>query len=231
MVYENAHNLLAASLRIRLFGGFEVHVEGDPLPPLRTRKGQWLLALLVLRADRDVSREWLASALWPDSDESTALANLRRSLNDLRHALGSEARCLLSPTPLALRLDLSDAWCDLLLFDAMLARGDEPSLQEAVALYRGPLLEGCEEEWLLPECRRREESLLQALERLAEAASVAHNYAAAVGYLRRIVTIEPTRESAQRALLQALAASGDQAAVTQTYRRFRLYMHREMHTE
>ena len=44
------------TLDIRLFGSFDVRVEGRPLRPLRTRKGQWLLALLALRHGREVDR-------------------------------------------------------------------------------------------------------------------------------------------------------------------------------
>jgi hypothetical protein len=47
------------SLAIRLFGAMEVHVGGSPIPPLRTRKGEWLLALLALKAGAGVRREWL----------------------------------------------------------------------------------------------------------------------------------------------------------------------------
>lgn len=61
------------------------------MPPLRSRKGYWLLALLALRAGREVERTWLLAALWPDSPESAARTSLRTSLKDLRCALGPEA--------------------------------------------------------------------------------------------------------------------------------------------
>ena len=44
----------ASALGIRLFGPFEAQLAGQPLPPLRSRKGEWLLALLVLRHGRAV---------------------------------------------------------------------------------------------------------------------------------------------------------------------------------
>ena len=44
------------SLEIRLFGPFDVRLKGEPLRPLRSRKGQWILALLALRHDREVAR-------------------------------------------------------------------------------------------------------------------------------------------------------------------------------
>src|SRR5690242_512363 len=58
---------VAASLVLRLFGPLTVWVKGEPLPRLRSRKGKWLLALLALRAGRQVERDWLAALLWPDS--------------------------------------------------------------------------------------------------------------------------------------------------------------------
>src|SRR5205085_8636416 len=82
---------LTAGLEIRLFGPITVRLNGAPLPPLRTRKGQWFMALLALRHDRDVERSWLVARLWPDSPESQGFYNLRRSLSDLRRALGEAA--------------------------------------------------------------------------------------------------------------------------------------------
>ena len=132
-----------ASLLLRLFGPFEARLNGEPLPRLRSRKGFFLLALLALRHDREVDRSWLAGTLWPDSPEPDALISLRTSLKDLRRALGPEAHRLRSPTTRTLCLDLEDADVDLVAFDAAIARGDGASLEDAVALHRGALLEGC----------------------------------------------------------------------------------------
>src|SRR5690348_6793095 len=96
----------AAPLSISLFGTFEVQLGSVPLPHLRTRKGQWLLALLTLRHSREVGRAWLAGTLWPDSPDTRALASLRMSLKDLRRALGPEACRLRSSAPHSLCLEL-----------------------------------------------------------------------------------------------------------------------------
>src|SRR5690242_6698452 len=84
---------------LRLFGPLEALVQGVSMPAPRTRKGLWLLALLALRYGAPAERSWLASLLWPDSEDALALYNLRRSLSDLRDALGAEADRILSPTP------------------------------------------------------------------------------------------------------------------------------------
>ena len=94
-----------SSLDIRLFGPFAVCIGGQPLAPLHSRKGHYLLALLTLRHEREVERDWLAGTLWPDSTERQALHNLRQTLSNLRHALGAEAHLLRSPTPHTLFLD------------------------------------------------------------------------------------------------------------------------------
>jgi DNA-binding SARP family transcriptional activator len=123
-----------APILLRLFGPFEVLLNGRPLPRLRTRKGEWLLALLALRAGRGLDRAWLADTLWPETPLSQALLNLRVSLNDLRRALGSEAACLGAAEERErgrrriLRLDPAGVAVDVVASDAAVARGDAAAL-------------------------------------------------------------------------------------------------------
>jgi predicted ATPase/DNA-binding SARP family transcriptional activator/class 3 adenylate cyclase len=221
----------ASPLTLRLFGPFEVCLNGAPLPRLRSRKGQWLLALLALRLGREVERGGLAGTLWPESSEALALASLRMSLANLRQALGSEAGRLRSPTPHTLCLDLAGAEADAAAFDEAIAQGDTPSLEKAVALYRGPLLEGWVEEWAFQERQVREQAFLATLEKLAAQALAAGDPGAAERYLRSVVAEDPLRETAQRALMQSLAASGNYAAALLAYRELRLRLHRELNAE
>src|SRR5438034_11071980 len=99
-----------APLALRLFGPSEVRVRGVSMPAPRTRKGLWLLALLALRNGAPAERQWLASLLWPDSEDALALYNLRRSLSDLRDALGAEAARILSPTPRSVAFEVRGAF-------------------------------------------------------------------------------------------------------------------------
>src|SRR5438270_3916182 len=127
----------AVPLALHLFGPFEVRLHGQPLPRLRSRKGQWLLALLTLRHGGEVDRSWLAGTLWPDSPEAAALASLRSCLKDLRRALGAEAARLHSPTARLLALALAGAQADVVAFDAAIGEAVAPALEQAVALYGG----------------------------------------------------------------------------------------------
>jgi DNA-binding SARP family transcriptional activator len=124
-----------APLEVRFLGTWAVHVHGQPLPKLHSRRGEWLLVLLVLKGGHSLNRHWLGGLLWPESGEEQALYNLRRNLSVLRHALGPEAWRISSPYARALALDLSGAAVDLLTFDAGVARGDTAGLADAVILY------------------------------------------------------------------------------------------------
>src|SRR5688500_5176312 len=93
-------------LTIQLFGPMRVQVHGEPMPRVPTRSVEWLLALLTLRHGRTVDRSWLAGTLWPDSEESRALSNLRDMLVHLRKALGPERERIQSPTRDSLTLNL-----------------------------------------------------------------------------------------------------------------------------
>jgi predicted ATPase/class 3 adenylate cyclase/Tfp pilus assembly protein PilF len=216
---------------IRLLGPADIRVQGQPLPPLRSRTTLWLLALLVLKHPRPVEREWIAGTLWPESDPEQGLANLRQRLAELRRVLGEEAQRLLTPSGRTLTLDLDGAHVDLIDFDADLERGDSPSLERALGLYRGELLEGCSEEWVLREREAREAAFLGALERLAERAMGQGKPSDAVGYLRRVVAIDPLRESAQRALMSALVADGNYAEVVQVYRALQLRLREQLNAD
>jgi predicted ATPase/DNA-binding SARP family transcriptional activator len=205
----------------------QVLVEGRPLPHLRSRKALWVLALLALRQERPVEREWLAGTLWPDTDQSQAFANLRPTLSELRQVLGSQGRRLQSPGRHTLLLDLTGAQVDVLTFDSAMANRQLAELAEAVTLYRGPLLEGCFEEWVHQERAVREQNCLQALQTLADAALTARDYDLAVRYYHRAVGIDPLWDTARRGWMEALVGSGDRNAALQVYREFVDLLHKD----
>ena len=209
-----------APLTILLFGPMQVLVQDHPLPHLRSRKALWLLALLALRHDRPVEREWLAGILWPDADPINAATNLRANLSELRHAMGNEAARLQSPGRHTLSLNMAGAHADIVTFDAAILNRKPDALKQAVALYRGPLLEDCSEEWVGQERNVREQDCLLALQTLADTALAAGNHGAAIDFYRRAVSLDPWREAAWRGWMEALAKSGDRNAALQVYREF-----------
>lgn len=160
------------------------------------------MALLALRQGRETERAWLAATLWPETEESRGRFYLRRTLSELREALGGGDTLVAEGSSLRL-----EAQTDLQAFELALRRQDAAA---ADTLYRGPLLEGWHDDWALVERNRCEQALLMALESQAE-----------IPMLRRVLTLDPLRESAVRALMQALADRGDAAAAQQEFRALR----------
>lgn len=219
-----------APLRVCLLGAFSLQVQGEETPTL-PRPARWLFALLILRRQAALSREWLAETLWPEATQERSAFYLRRSLTELRNALGSERYRLLSPTRATLTFDFADAFCDVIAYDRLVEAEDAASLEKAVALYQGVLLEGCDAEWALLERVRRMEQFIVALERLARHQERARNLVGATRFLRRVVEADPLRETAHRKLMQALGQAGDYIGLERQYRELRRALRDELNME
>jgi predicted ATPase/DNA-binding SARP family transcriptional activator len=219
-----------APLEIRLFGAMSVSVRGEPMAKVRTRSVEWLLALLCLRQGRPVNRSWLAGTLWPESEETRALENLRHDLVSLKKALGEEGSRLESPSRDTLRLNLDGSWCDVVEFDRAVQKGDSASLKSAVEIYVGSLLEGCHKEWAIGERESRSERCIRALQELSGLESDKGQYVQAIGLLRRAEALDPLRDSTIRSLMENLSSDGDPGAAIEVYRNFSARLHNELHT-
>jgi DNA-binding SARP family transcriptional activator len=143
-----------AALRVRLFGALSVDVDGVPLAPLDSARAESLLAHLLLHRGAPQPRQRLAFLLWPDSTEPQARTNLRHVLHHLRHALPDDL-LEITPRTLGWRAD-APCWVDVAAFEEALARvgreGDDAdlaALREAAAVYRGDLLPGNYDEWVV----------------------------------------------------------------------------------
>ena len=191
-----------------------------PVKPPRSRKALWLLALLTLRLGASCDREWLSSMLWLDSDRTQALGNLRTCLSELRSALGNEGKRLEAVDRHTVHLDLREADVDVLDFDRFMSVGKRAELEQAVALYKGPLLEGSNEEWVAQERGAREQDCLAALQTLGETSLSAGDFRAAVGWYRRATVLDSWWDAAHRGLMEALAADGSVNEALHVYRTF-----------
>ena len=216
-------------LAICLLGGFAVAVRGQPLRKLRTRQGQRLLALLALKQGRDLDRAALAAQLWGDSEtDAGAMGSLRRALTDLRAALGPEATRLKSVSQFRVSLDLSQgAYLDTRAFDGALAAGTPAQIDQAIDLYAGPLMPDLDaisdpDGIIRSQRDARHFAFLDAIERRADRRHGAGDIDGALDDLRRLLAIEPTRESASRVLMTLLVREKqDRAGAMAEYHRLR----------
>jgi len=217
-----------AHLSLWLLGSFQAELEGEPVSGFRSDKVRALLAYLCTESHRPWPRATLAYMLWPDLPEERAQSGLRNALSNLRRVLGDPQA---DPTFLLVSRDTvqlnaaSDHWLDVRAFLDLLpkaGRGEEilsdpaaiARLEQAVALYRGDLLEGFGlasapfEEWALVMREHLRQKLLQAVRLLAMAHARLGDLEASHEYTRRWLELEPWEEAAHRHMMQLLALRG-----------------------
>ena len=90
-------------------------------------------------------------------------------------------------------------------------------LQRAIELYRGDLLPGCYDDWLLPERERLRQTFSQTLEQLVLLLENERDYPAAIVYGQRLLQHDPLHEATYRRLMRLYALDGNSTGVQQTY--------------
>jgi TolB-like protein/DNA-binding SARP family transcriptional activator len=126
-------------LQLRLFGRFDLRRDDGAAVSLPGRQSMAVLACLGLADDFTVARERLADLIWPRRGAEQASASLRQELVRLRRTVGREVLPGAGTTSQPVRLDATDIDIDVVRFRrAATAPGGGA---EAIALYRGPLLQ------------------------------------------------------------------------------------------
>ncbi len=221
---------LLGAARLRR-GGQDVRIEG--------RRPLALLAVLAL--SRQVwARDALVALLWPEASQARGRSSLRSTLSGLGRHLGagsletSHEEVMLRPS--------SDHWLDVDDFREGLAAAAahqhvslqrcpacQSRLHKALALYKGPLLDGfCLpeapdlESWLEFQRRELQACADRGLESLVATCS-AHPELALV-YARQRLALDPLHEPAQRAAMRLLVRLGRRKDACKLYARCRQLM-------
>ncbi|TPI19867.1 alpha/beta fold hydrolase [Mesorhizobium sp. B4-1-1] len=196
-----------------LLGGFDLASSGAAAPTL-SRKARAMMAYLALQAGQAQSREKLAALLWSLNGETQARMSLRQAVSAVRkamHKCGSGG-FVTDGASVALYLDEIDF--DVARFET-LATGSSPEhLEQALAVYRGDLLDGLGlkeepfEDWLRVERERLRTIAVAALERLVAHYGASNDLSSCARTAARLLAMEPLREDIHRALMRAYAAQG-----------------------
>jgi DNA-binding SARP family transcriptional activator len=190
-----------------------------------------LLAFLALRRGY-VERRYAAGALWPSVDDRRAAGNLRSALWRLRCAdidvLEADKRSIGLRRSVTVDVHEAADWASRLVTQRPLP-GDL-SLSRPL-LHALDLLPGCYDDWAIIERERMRQRILHALEALSRAMAAAGRFGEAVDAALTAVSVDPLRESAQRALLEAHLAESNISEARRDFLAYRKLVRRELGVE
>ncbi len=208
-------------------------------PRMGSSRAMALVAYLVIHAESRQPRQRIAGLLWPESTDAQALTNLRRELHQLRQVLRGEASLAVTSANLCWR-DTQTCRVDLRVFeterqaalaaaaaddngDGVIAHADR-----AIAQYRGELLPGVYDDWVLEARTHLERDCADLCDLLCSARTKNGDLAEAARAARRRIQLQPLEEAGYRALMQLQADMGDRAAAVTSYHRCASILEREL---
>jgi WD40 repeat protein/DNA-binding SARP family transcriptional activator len=236
--------MAATRLEFRILGPLAVRIDGASIA-IGGPKQRALLALLLLSANRVVSRERLVEELFAEQSLNSADHALRNQVSRLRKVLApaaaDEPRLVARAPGYLLRVEPGEL--DLEHFERLVAAGRETlaegdparaaeSLRSAQHLWRGRPLADLEfEPFARVEVERLEELRLAAVEERIDAELVLGRQLALVPELEALGAEHPYRERFHAQLMLALYRSGRQAEGLKVYRRTRTLLTEELGLE
>ena len=225
----NSCGASAEDVMVHLLGGLYVARSGYRMEVPEGCKR--LLAFLALRRSR-VERCHAAGTLWPCVDDRRAAGNLRSALWRLRCAdidvLETDKRSVgLRQGVTVDVLEVAD-WASRIIAQRQLPEDLSLTWPLADAL---DLLPGCYDDWAIIERERMRQRMLHALEALSHAMTGIGRYGEAVDAAMMAISVEPLRESAQRALLEAHLAECNLIEARRDFVMYRNLVRRELGVE
>ena len=197
-----------------------------------------LVAFLAAHAGAPQSRQRIAGIFWPESTDAQALTNLRRELHNLRQILGRDSSLVVTSRDLCwcdsdtCRVDLrvfTTARSAALAADAV---GDDAGVlvhaAAAVECYKGDLLPGVYDEWLLEMRSGLDRQCADLCDLLAAAGARAGDMLGAVQAARRRIQLQPLEDTGYRTLMLLQADLGDRAGAVSTYHHCASVLEREL---
>lgn len=216
------------NMQLELLGSFGLHIDAEEVRlPMDAQR---LVAFLALH-DGPLLRQHVAGSLWAGSTERHAAGSLRTALWRVGHPTrplveAADPHLRLSPH-VAVDFRASEALAGRILDDAQELA--EPEIDDG--LLTSALLPDWTEDWVLVQREYHTQLRLRALETLCRRLTEMGRFGRAVQLGIAAVSVEPLRESAQRALIAAHLAEGNRAAAAERYDSFRKLLHRELELE
>ncbi|MDA5092844.1 BTAD domain-containing putative transcriptional regulator [Aliiroseovarius sp. KMU-50] len=221
-------------ISISLFGKLTVTDSTGATIPLTGAKTLGLLAYLALNTEMPPTRDRLTALFWGDRFTDQARQSLRQAIAKLK-------RTLLHPDGVTIMVDGDRVGLnpelvsiDVDRFSQLVAQDTPQADLEAIALMKGPLLDGLFgqqaefEDWIVSERQRYSILAQTVLERAAKNAQKQGQNAEAQEFARRMVAIDPLRDASQAVLIRILAQRGERAAAVQQFNTYQETLQKEL---
>ena len=219
-------------LTIQTFGRLTVTSPGGEPIAITGGKTQGLLAYLALNVEMAPSRDRLLAIFWGDRFTEQARQSLRQGVARIKRALGDGDYVIADQDHVGLNGAHVSVDADEL---CTLSEDPTPEATErAVALLRGPLLEGLYgqhaefDDWAASERQRLSTVALAVMERAVNLRVRQGQGDAALALARRMIEMDPMRDASPSVLIRLLSQRGERVAALQHFRNYEATIMKEL---
>ena len=219
------------SLKVFLLGQFKLKANDQNLN-LPSRPAQSILAYLVLHPGVEHRREKLAALFWPETSDANARSYLRQALWRIRKSFTESSlswRDYLQANDITIKFNpQSDYWLDAAQLLSAHETMPASDMIEVIKLYKGELLPGFYEDWIVLERDHINSAYQQKMERLLDCLVEEKQWDDVLTWSENWILHGYSPEPAYRAIMLAHAAKGDQSQVIATFQRCSEALQREL---
>jgi DNA-binding SARP family transcriptional activator len=218
---------------VRMLGVFDLTIGGHRVTDWRGQRTQSLMQFFTAHRDRNVPRDELIAAVWPDADEDGGRHRLHQAVYELRRTLRAigPGRSPVVCVDGGYRIDHEvPVWVDVEEFDDLAsaasrcyaARRSDEAIElgrQALKLYRGDFL--CQvtaADWATAERNRLRACFVQLGVHLGDLLAGRGDHAAALAVVDPVLSIEPWNEDAAVIKMRSHAHGGARSLAAAAYR-------------
>jgi ABC-type oligopeptide transport system substrate-binding subunit/DNA-binding SARP family transcriptional activator len=218
------------AIRFYFLGSFDLCDDHQALVKPPTQKSQSLLAYLILQRTRPQTREHLMNLFWGEHPDHKARRSLTTALWHLRNCLPGDNFIISDYSTVHINPQ-AIIWVDVDEFIRLIHSDKPEHIAAALDLYRGTLLDGFYDDWVMNERYSLETDYEEALARLMFMQQDARQYRQALQTALRLVNHDPLREDAHRTAIRAYYQLGQPQSARNQYQRLCQVLKHELGVE
>lgn len=238
-------------LNLSFLGSNSAKFGQTPIEGFESAKVRALLAYLMLESDKPHSRDHLVGLFWGEGDDIKAAKNMRQALSNLRKTIqdtdSENSFLLMASDTIQANINNPHLWVDTQIFENLIADCEKHlhrriencaacayRLEQATQLYRGELLHGFNlkdsgyfQDWLVARREYFHQKMISVLEHLVDYHQLRREYKPAIGYARRLVSMDEWREESHVLLMRLLSRASQRSDALKQFQKCRRILNEE----